>query len=77
MSGGKDVGSQGNTYLDLEALNRYVLAAIGVFAIILYFGCLYAGLIEFRSRTSRNNGNKKRSPNRVTRKLRNPKVSGD
>lgn len=64
-------------HLDVEALNRYVLAAIGVFAMVLYFGCLCAGFIEFRSWISRSNGNKGRSRSKATtRRLRNPKVSG-
>ena len=63
-------------HLDLEELNRYALAAIGVFAMFLYVGCLWAGVIEFRSWISSSNGNKKRSRKRArladckTRRLR-------
>jgi len=65
-------------HLDLEALNRYVLGLTGLFGILLYFGLLYIGFIEFKSWVSRNNGHQKRSRNRATtRRLRNPKVSGD
>jgi hypothetical protein len=38
--------------MDLEALNRYVLIAIGLFAVLLYVSLLYAGLTEFRARIS-------------------------
>jgi len=31
---------------DFEAINRYVLAIVGLFALLLYFGLLYAGLVE-------------------------------
>ena len=65
-------------HLDFEALNRYVLAAIGLFAVLVYFGLLYAGFLEFRSRISRSNRYKKGFRNRVSaRRLRNPKVSAD
>ena len=64
--------------MNYEAWNRYVLLAIGLFGVLLYGGLLYAGWIEFRSRMSKNNSEKKRSRNRITtRRLRNPKVSGD
>ena len=36
--------------MNLEMLNRYVLAAIGLFAVLLYFGVVYAGFSEFVSR---------------------------
>ena len=64
--------------MNYEAWNRYVLAAVGLFAVLLYCALLYAGFTEFRPRMSKNNSNKKRSRNRITtRRLRNPKVSGD
>jgi hypothetical protein len=51
-------------HLDLEALNRYVLIAIGLFAAFLYIGLLYAGFIEFMARISKKGShNKKRSRN--------------
>jgi hypothetical protein len=60
-----------------EAWNRYVLMAIGLFAVLLYVGLLYTGFVEFMSRISRRCKNKKRSRNRVTaRRLRNPRISG-
>ena len=63
--------------MNYEAWNRYVLLAIGLFAVLLYIGLLYAGFTEFRSRISKSNGNKRRSRNRVTaRKLWDSKVSG-
>jgi hypothetical protein len=63
--------------VNYEARNRYVLAAIGLFGVLLYCGVLYAGFIEFRARMSKNIGNKKRPRNRVAaRRFRNPKVSG-
>ena len=33
--------------MDLEAWNRCVLMAMGLFAVFLYFGLIYAGLAEF------------------------------
>ena len=39
-------------YMDPEALNRYVLMAIGLFAVLLYVALLYAGLTEYRARIS-------------------------
>jgi hypothetical protein len=58
---------------DLEALNRYVLMAIGLFAAFLYFGLLYAGFVEFVTRISKKGShNKKRSGNGcAARGLRN------
>jgi len=64
--------------LDSEAVNQFVLVVIGLFGVLLYFGLLYAGFIEFMSRISKTRGNRIRSRNRVTsRRLRGPKVSGD
>ena len=71
-------GADSIMHPDWEALNRYVLAAIGLFGILLYIGLLYAGFIEFRSRWSKGNGNKGNARNRAaTRRLRNPRASGD
>ena len=36
--------------MDLETLNRYVLAAVGLLAALVYFGMVYAGFSEFISR---------------------------
>jgi hypothetical protein len=66
-----------STWVSYEAWNRYVLAAIGLFGVLLYCGLLYVGFAEFRARIPKRNGSKKQSRNRViARKLRNPKVSG-
>jgi len=63
-------------HLDLEALNRYVLATIGLFAAALYFGVLYVGFVEFRTRMRTSNGRKNRFRKRLTApRLRSPKVS--
>jgi hypothetical protein len=63
--------------LNYEAWNRYVLMAIGLFAVVLYIGLIYAGFVEFMSRISKSGKYKKRSRNRVTPgRLRNPKTSG-
>jgi len=63
--------------VNYEAWNRYVLVAIGLFGVLMYFGLLYAGFTEFRSRISKSSSNKRRSRSRVTaRRLRNPKLSG-
>lgn len=62
--------------MSYEVWNRYVLVAIGLFGALLYGGLLYAGFVEFRARTAKRSGNKKRSVNRVAaRRLRGPKVS--
>lgn len=61
--------------MNYEAWNRYVLVAIGLFAVLLYIGLLYAGFVEFMSRISKSGKKKKR--NQVTgRRLRNPRVPG-
>lgn len=74
---GKTYGRGQNMHLDFEVLNDYVLGAIGLFGGVLYFGLLYAGFIEFKSRISGSNSNRKRSGNRVApRRLRKSKLSG-
>ena len=63
--------------MNYEAWNRYVLMAIGLFAVILYIGLIYAGFAELMSRISKSERNRKRSTNRVmARTLRGPKASG-
>ena len=47
--------------MNYEAWNRYVLMAIGLFAVLLYIGLIYAGFLEFISRISKRGKNKKRS----------------
>ena len=61
--------------MNYEAWNRYVLMAIGLFAVLLYVGLVYAGFVEFMSRVSKSSKNKKR--NRATgRRFRNSKIPG-
>ena len=63
--------------MNYEAWNRYVLMAVGLFAVLLYIGLMYAGVLEFISRISKKGKNKKRLRNRIAaRRLRNPNVSG-
>lgn len=63
--------------MNYEAWNRYVLMAIGLFAVLLYIGLIYAGATELMSRISKSKGNRKRSKNRViAHTLRAPKASG-
>ena len=63
--------------MNYEAWNRYVLMAIGLFAVLLYVGLLCAGFAEFMSRVSKRGKNKKRSRSRVSApRLRNGKVPG-
>ncbi len=63
--------------MNYEAWNRYVLMAIGLFAVVLYIGLIYAGFVEFMSRISKSSKDKKHSRNRVTPgRLRNPKTWG-
>jgi hypothetical protein len=63
-------------HLNWEAANQFVLIAIGLFGLVLYFGLLYAGFTEFISRVSKTKGNKIRSRNRsMPRRLRARKIS--
>lgn len=63
--------------VNYDAWNRYVLIAIGVFALLLYAGLLYAGIAEFISRLSQRKNTKSRFRNRLTtRRFRNGRVSG-
>jgi hypothetical protein len=64
--------------VNYEAWNRYLLIAIGLFAVVLYFGLMSAGVAEFISRISKGTRNKKHSRNRMTvRRWRSGKVRGD
>jgi len=45
--------------VNLEALNGYVLIAIGLFGVLLYIGLLYAGLVEFIGRISKKGSHKR------------------
>ena len=58
-------------HLDLEALNRYVLMAVGFFGVLLYCGLLYAGAVEFVARISKKGSQRARS--RKGRGARNEK----
>jgi len=63
--------------VNYEAWNRYVLVAVGLFGALMYIGLLYAGFIEFKSRLLKGSKSKNRRRNGiVSRRLRNPKVSG-
>ena len=63
--------------MNYEAWNRYVLMAIGLSAVALYLGLVYAGFAELMARLSKGNRSKKRSRNRgAARTLRGPKASG-
>lgn len=56
---------------DWEALNRYVLVAIGVLGTAMYCGLLCTGIIDFKSRLSKSKRNNRRSRNRpMPRRLR-------
>lgn len=50
--------------MSYEELNRYVLMAIAIFAVLLYIGLVYAGFAEFIARISKRGNRKKRSRNR-------------
>ena len=59
-----------------EALNRYVLMAIGLFALLLYLGVIWAGFAEFIVRMASSGESKKDSGRRGTpRRLRSVKRS--
>lgn len=60
--------------MNYEELNRYVLVAIALFAVLLYIALVYAGFTELMARISKRGNRKKRSRNRgATRGLRNAK----
>lgn len=63
--------------VNYEAWDRYILMAIGLFAVLLYIGLIYAGFVEFMSRISKSGKDKKHSCGRVSApRLRNPKIRG-
>ncbi|HWO38808.1 MAG TPA: hypothetical protein VNO32_59290 [Candidatus Acidoferrum sp.] len=47
--------------MDLETLNRYVLAAVGLLAALVYFGMVYAGFSAFISRLPKRRDRRKRA----------------
>ena len=57
--------------MNYEALNQYVLIAIGLFAVLLYIGLVWAGFIEFVAGISKK-GESKKCP-RSRDRLRNAK----
>ena len=62
--------------MNLEALNGYVLGAIGLFAICLYVAVVATGLVELMSGRSNFRTRKKHSRNQsATRNWRNAKRS--
>lgn len=62
--------------MNYEAWNRYVLMAIGLFAVLLYIGLIYAGAAELMSRRSKSKRNRKHLRNRaIARTVRDAKVS--
>lgn len=60
--------------MNLEALNRYVLVIIGLFAVVLYLVMVVAGFSELLSRIPKAKGQRKRSKVRAER-LRSVKKS--
>ena len=60
--------------MNLEALNRYVLVIIGLFAVLLYLVMVVAGFSELISRMPKAKGQRKRS-GAVARRLRGAKKS--
>ena len=60
--------------MNLEALNRYVLVIIGLFAVLLYLVMVVAGFSELISRTPKAKGQRKRSKT-VAGRLRSAKKS--
>lgn len=47
--------------MDLESLNRYVLAAVGLLAALVYFGMVYAGFSKIISRLPKRRDRRKRA----------------
>lgn len=60
--------------MNLEALNRYVLVIIGLFAVLLYLVMVVAGFSELISRMPKAKGQRKRS-RAVAGRLRGAKKS--
>jgi Na+-transporting methylmalonyl-CoA/oxaloacetate decarboxylase gamma subunit len=60
--------------VNLDALNRYVLVIIGLFAVLLYLVMVVAGLSELISRMPKAKGQRKRSK-AVAGRLRSAKKS--
>ena len=60
--------------MSLDALNRYVLAVIALFAVLLYFVVVVTGFSELISRMPKPNGQRKRSK-AIARRLRSAKKS--
>jgi len=60
--------------LNLEALNRYVLVVIGLFAVLLYVVMVVAGFSELTSRVLKPKGQRNRSK-AVAGRLRGGKKS--
>ena len=60
--------------MNLEALNRYVLVIIGLFAVLLYLVMVVAGFSELMSRMPKAKGRRKRSKT-VAGRLRSAKKS--
>jgi hypothetical protein len=62
--------------VNYEAVNRYALIALVVFAALLYIGLFCAGFGEFMTRISKRGNRKKRlRDRRAARSLRDPKKS--
>jgi predicted PurR-regulated permease PerM len=60
--------------VNLDALNRYVLVVIALFAVLLYFVMVATGVSELISRMPKPKGLRKRSKN-VAGRLRSAKKS--
>ncbi len=60
--------------MNLEALNRYVLVIIGLFAVLLYLVMVVAGFSELISRMPKAKGQRRRSKT-IAGRLRSAKKS--
>lgn len=47
--------------MNLVLVNRYVLMAVGLFALLLYFALVYAGFADFSARLSESGSRRKAS----------------
>ncbi len=62
--------------MNVDALNRYVVAAIGLFAVFSYVAIIFMGIAELISRMPKRSTRRKRSRDGSTaRRLRNAKKS--
>ena len=61
--------------MNLDTLNRYLLGVIGVFAVLLYIGMMFAGASELISRLPKRGRRKRQKVGTSGRSMRTAKKS--